>query len=277
MGSKRFKLLFNNWSVRLALLFLLMVVVFAIFAPYMHTVSPTELDPAMRLKGVSAEHWLGTDALGRDLYSRIVYGARISFMIGFGVLGISVFFGVIFGALAGYFDVMDTIIMRFMDGVMAIPNILLAIALVSVSGGSLYTVLMAISIPEIPRVTRIVRGAIMSTKSESFVEAAITQGTSVWTILGRHLLPSAIAPLIVHGAYVFASAVMFESVLSFLGAGIPPEIPSWGNIIAEGRRYFQMIPGLVLYTGVVLSLTILSINIIGDALRDVFDPKSLSR
>ncbi len=277
MGSKQLALFLNSWSVRFSLLFILMVIVFAVFAPYLYTVSPTDLDPAKRLNGISLEHLLGTDMLGRDLYSRIVYGARISFMVGFGVLAVSLIFGIFLGSLAGYFKSLDSIIMRFTDGVMAIPGILLAIALVSVSGASIYTVLLAIAIPEIPRVTRIVRGAIITTKNESFVEAAMTQGTPVFTILVRHLLPSAIAPLIVHGAYIFASAIMFESVLSFLGAGIPPEIPSWGNIIADGRKYFQLIPGLVLYTGVVLSLTILSINIIGDALRDAFDPKSASR
>ncbi|MBP6623240.1 MAG: ABC transporter permease, partial [Alcaligenes sp.] len=229
------------------------------------------------LQPPSAQFWLGTDALGRDLYSRVVYGAQVSFMVRFGVLAISVFFGVILGSLAGYFRRLDSIIMRVMDGVMAIPGILLAIALVSVSGASLTTVLIAIAIPEIPRMTRLVRGVILSVRSEPYVEAAMTVGTSAYVILSRHMFPNTFAPLIVQGTYVFASAVLLEAILSFLGAGIPPEMASWGNIIAEGRLYFQLIPGIVLYPGIVLSITILSINILGDALRDALDPKLVTR
>lgn len=266
-----------GWPVRLAAAVLILMGLMAVFAPFLNTVDPTHLDPSVRLRGPSAEHWLGTDALGRDLYSRIVYGARISFMVGFGVLVFTVAFGVFFGALAGYFPVADAIIMRVMDGIMAIPGILLAIALVALSGASLLTVLVAIAIPEIPRMTRLVRGVILSVRNEPYVEAALTLGTPTRTILIKHMFPNTFAPLIVQGTYVFASAVLLEAILSFLGAGIPPEIPSWGNIIAEGRMYFQLTPGLVLYTGAFLSLTILSINLLGDALRDALDPKLAAR
>ena len=267
----------GSWSVRVAASILILMGMMAIFAPWLNTVDPTYLDPSVRLRGPSETHWLGTDALGRDLYSRIVYGTRVSFLIGFGVLALTLVFGVLFGALAGYFPILDTIIMRVMDGIMAIPGILLAIALVAMSGSSLTTVLIAIAIPEIPRMSRLVRGVILSVRNEPYVEAALTQGTPTRVILFKHMFPNTFAPLIVQGTYVFASAVLLEAILSFLGAGIPPEIPSWGNIIAEGRMYFQLIPGLVLYTGAFLSLTILSINLLGDALRDALDPKLASR
>lgn len=266
-----------SWPVRLSVGVLALMALMAIFAPYLNTADPAQLDPSVRLRGPSAEYWLGTDALGRDLYSRIVYGARVSFLVGFGVLVISVVFGVVFGSLAGYFRGLDAIIMRVMDGVMAIPGILLAIALVAVSGSSLKTVLIAIAIPEIPRMTRLVRGVILSVCKEPYVEAAQTVGTPAGVILAKHMFPNTFAPLIVQGTYVFASAVLLEAILSFLGAGIPPETPSWGNIISEGRIYFQLIPGLVLYTGIFLSVTILSINVLGDALRDALDPKLVSR
>lgn len=274
--SKLKKVVASN-SARAALLFLILMAAMAIFAPFLGTQDPTQLDPSVRLQPPSEQFWLGTDALGRDLYSRVVYGAQVSFMVGFGVLAISVFFGVILGSLAGYFRRLDAVIMRVMDGVMAIPGILLAIALVSVSGASLTTVLIAIAIPEIPRMTRLVRGVILSVRSEPYVEAAMTVGTSAYVILSRHMFPNTFAPLIVQGTYVFASAVLLEAILSFLGAGIPPEMASWGNIIAEGRLYFQLIPGIVLYPGIVLSITILSINVLGDALRDALDPKLVTR
>lgn len=269
--------LWRNQPARLAIVVLILMALAAAFAPYLFTTDPTALDPSERLKPPSGTHWLGTDALGRDLYSRIVYGARVSFIVGFGVLIVSVSFGVVFGLLAGYFRTLDAVIMRVMDGIMAIPGILLAIALVAVSGSSLATVLVAIAIPEIPRITRLVRGVILSVCSEPYVEAALAAGTPTSTILVRHMFPNTFAPLIVQGTYVFASAILLEAILSFLGAGIPPETPSWGNIIAEGRMYFELIPGLILYTGFFLSLTILSINVLGDALRDVLDPKLESR
>jgi len=270
-------LFLSSWPTRLALAMVALVVVMAVFAPWLSTQDPMFLDPAVRLKGPSPDHLLGTDAFGRDLYSRIIYGSRVSLMVGAGVLAISIAFGVVLGALAGYFRGLDSIIMRIMDGIMAIPAVLLAIALVAVSGSSLYTVIIAIAVPEIPRVTRLVRSIMLSVRGEPYVEAAITLGTPPAKVLLRHMLPNTVAPLIVQGTYIFASAVLIEAILSFLGAGIPPEVPSWGNIIADGRSYFQLIPGLVLYPGIVLSLTILTINMIGDAARDALDPKLATR
>lgn len=256
---------------------IVLVVLMALLAPWLSTHDPMFLDPAVRLKGPSAAHWLGTDAYGRDLYSRIIYGSRVSLMVGLGVLFISVIWGVVLGAIAGYFRALDGLIMRIMDGIMAIPAVLLAIAMVAVSGSSLTTVIIAIGVPEIPRVTRLVRSIMLSVRGEPYVEAALTLGTTPLRVMLRHMLPNTVAPLIVQGTYIFAAAVLIEAILSFLGAGIPPEIPSWGNVIADGRSYFLLLPGLVLYPGIVLSLTILTINMIGDAARDALDPKLAAR
>lgn len=257
----------------LAIGLLTVLLIGTIFAPWLGTVDPTAIDPAMRLRPISAEHWLGTDAFGRDVYSRALYGARVSLAVGLGAMVASLAVGVIVGIIAGYFTAADAIIMRFLDGVMAIPGILLAIALVSLSGASLFTVLVAISIPEIPRVVRMVRSVILSVRNEPYVEAAISLGTKVPVLMVRHMLPNTYAPLIVQGTYIFAAAILTEAVLSFLGAGIPPEMPSWGNVMAEGRVYFQLLPGLILYPGLLLSITVLSVNILGDALRDALDPR----
>lgn len=267
----------RNPLVAIAVLLLIALVLGAIFAPWLGTVDPTYLDPAMRLKGISAEHWMGTDAFGRDVYSRVVYGARISITVGLGVAAISLTLGLLIGVVAGYIRAADMIVMRIMDGMMAIPGILLAIALVSLSGASLTTVLIAISVPEIPRVVRMVRGVILTVRNESYVEAATVLGTPVPVLMWRHMLPNTIAPLIVQGTYIFASAILLEAILSFLGAGIPPETPSWGNVMAEGRLYFVMMPHLILMPGILLSLMVLSVNILGDSLRDALDPRMARR
>lgn len=267
----------SSWSTQFAAVMLLLVVLMAVLAPWLWTYDPTYIDSAARLRGPSALHWLGTDDLGRDLYSRIVYGSRVSMVVGAGVLCVCLIGGVLLGAIAGYFRLFDGPIMRTMDGIMAIPAVLLAIALVSLSGASMMTVIIGIAIPEIPRVTRLVRSVMLSVRSEPYVEAAITLGTPAGRLIMRHMLPNTVAPLIVQGTFIFAHAVLLEAILSFLGAGVPPEIPSWGNIVAQGRRYFQLLPGLVLYPGIVLSLSILAINIIGDATRDALDPKLAAR
>ena len=261
----------------LACLIMLFMVVIAILAPWLNTIDPTQIDPASRLSPPSAEHWFGSDPFGRDVYSRVIYGARVSLIIGLGAALISLFFGLIIGVLAGYFRVLDAIIMRIMDGVMAIPNILLAIALVALAGGSLTTVLIAIVIPEVPRVVRLVRSVILSIRTEPYVEAAVTLGTRVPTIIFKHIIPNTWAPLIVQCTYIFAAAILIEATLSFLGAGLPPEIPSWGNIMAEGRKYFQIYPSMIFFPGLFLALTLLSVNILGDVLRDELDPRMVKR
>jgi peptide/nickel transport system permease protein len=259
--------------VLIALLMLGAIVFIAFCAPFLGTTDPTAINPGQRLGLSSSGHWLGTDGFGRDLYSRVMYGARISLIVGSGASLMSVTLGLLIGVITGYFRVADAIIMRVMDGIMAIPGILLAIALVSLSGASLFTVLVAITIPDIPRVVRLVRSVTLTVRSEPYVEAAISLGTRLPTLLFRHMVPNTMAPLIVQGTYSFASAILTEATLSFLGAGLPPAIPSWGNIMAEGRMYFQLMPGLILYAGFFLSLTVLSINVLGDAMRDALDPR----
>lgn len=263
----------NSGAVVAALLVLVIIALIGILAPILASADPIAINPTSRLRRPSPEHWLGTDAFGRDVYSRVVYGARISLLVGLGASVISVVFGMMIGVMAGYFRTVDAIVMRVMDGLMAIPGILLAIALVTLSGSSLMTVVVAISIPEIPRVVRLVRSVILTVRSEPYVEAAITLGTPLPSLLLRHMVPNTVAPLMVQGTFIFASAMLTEAAMSFLGVGLPPEIPSWGNVMAEGRTYFQLMPGLILYAGILLGLTVLSVNLLGDALRDALDPR----
>jgi len=253
------------------------VIAAAILAPLLWTSDPIALNPVNRLKGPGEAFWLGTDMYGRDVWSRVVYGARVSLTVGASAAVLSVVFGLLIGMVAGYIRWLDGIVMRIMDGLMAIPGILLAIALVSLSGASLTTVIVAITIPEVPRVVRLVRAVVLSVREEPYVEAAISMATPVPKILLKHILPNTIPPLIVQATYVCASAMLVESFLSFLGAGTPPEVPSWGNMMAEGRLFFPLAPWIVLFPGVALALTILAVNVLGDALRDKLDPKLARR
>lgn len=275
--AKLREIVFASPIVTAACLILLVIVLGAVFAPLLAPHDPTRLTPSARLKPPSELYPLGTDAFGRDLLSRIVYGARVSLIVGVGAAVAAVAVGLAIGLFAGFFRGVDAVIMRMVDGLMAIPSILLAIAIVALSGASLWTVLIAIVIPEIPRVVRLVRSVVLSAREEPYVEAAIAAGSSTWRILGRHLLPNTVAPLIVQGTYICASAILVEAILSFLGAGISPETPTWGNIMAEGRIYFQINPGIVLWPGLVVSLAILSINLVGDAVRDALDPRMAKR
>ena len=256
---------------------LLLIAAMAIFAPWLAPHDPLLLAPAQRLKPSSAQFLLGTDAYGRDLLSRIIFGARISLLIGVGATVFSISIGLVIGLFSGFFRWLDAVLMRIMDGVMAIPAILLAIAVVSLSGASVATVLVAITIPEIPRVARLVRSVVLSAREEPYVEGAISVGSSLFKIMWRHLLPNTIAPLIVQGTNFCASAILTEAILSFLGAGISPETPTWGNIMAEGRAYFQIKPSLIFWPGLLLSVAILSVNLIGDAARDALDPRMKQR
>lgn len=257
--------------------FLFVMLVTALGAPWFGTIDPEELNPIDRLRGPSLTYWFGTDMLGRDLYSRTVYGSRISLLVGLCVAVLSLSIGLAIGLLSGYLRHVDTVVMRIMDGLMAIPAILLAIALMALMNASAQNVIIALTIPEIPRVVRLVRALVLSLREQAFVEASRAVGAGIWRVLLRHVTPNTIAPLIVQGTYICASAVIFEAYLSFLGAGTPPNIPSWGNIMAEGRTYVQIAFWIILFPGLFLALTVLAINLLGDGLRDTLDPKLARR
>jgi peptide/nickel transport system permease protein len=271
------RLMRSHTGVLFGLVLIALMAASALFAPWLFTGEVTTMDPINRLKPPAADHWFGTDMYGRDLYTRTVYGSRISLVVGLCVMVLSLSVGLFIGLLSGYLRMLDAVIMRVMDGVMAIPGILLAIAMIALAGASLTTVVVAITIPEIPRVVRLVRSVVLTIREEPYVEAAITAGTRLPKMLLRHILPNTVAPLIVQGTYVCASAIITEALLSFLGAGIPPETPTWGNIMAEGRALFQVSPWIIFFPGICLALSVLAINVLGDGLRDTLDPRIARR
>jgi peptide/nickel transport system permease protein len=235
------------------------------------------MNPALRLRPPSATDWLGTDHLGRDVFARTIYGARVSLLVGLSVSAMSIIIGLNIGLLSGYFRKVDAVVMRLMDGLMAIPAILLAIALVALTRSSVSTVIIAITMPEVPRVVRLVRAVVLGVREAPYVEAAIAGGTPTWKILIRHILPSTIAPLIVQATYICASAILIEAALSFLGAGTPPEIPTWGNMIAQSRLFLSRAPWTIFAPGIALALVVLGVNLLGDGLRDRLDPRLARR
>ncbi len=261
----------------IAAIVLFIIVILALLAPLIVPHDPMAIDALQRLKGPSETYPLGTDAYGRDVLSRVITGGRVSLFIGISAAVVSVLIGLLIGLVSGFFRTADAIIMRIMDSLMAIPSILLAIALVALNGPSIWSVMGAITIPEIPRVVRLVRSVVLSAREEPYVEAAIALGSSMPKILWQHLMPNTLAPLIVQGTYICASAILTEAILSFLGAGVSTEIPTWGNIMAEGRVYFQLKPSLIFWPGLMLSLCILSINLLGDTARDMLDPRLKKR
>ena len=235
--------------------------------------NPTHMEVAGRLAAPSRAHWFGTDDVGRDVFSRVIYGARLSLLIGATVVAFAFVVGVCCGLLAGYYQRLDNPVMRVMDGLMAFPAIILAIALMASLGPSVLNVIIAIGVVYAPRVARLVRGSVLVIRETAYVEAARALGVSDRVLLARHILPNCLSPLIVQGSFVFAAAVLTEAALSFLGVGVPPFVPSWGNILAEGRLYIQQAPWLVLYPGAAIMLTVFGLNLVGDGLRDVLDPK----
>ena len=267
-----FDIAWKNRNVSVGLSVLLIIIVVALFGP-IFTKDPFSLSPMSRLKPPGDLGLFGTDQLGRDVFSRVVNGGRISLTVGLAVAVFAILVGTILGLVAGYIRALDSLIMRVMDGLMAIPAILLAIAMISLSGASLATVIAAIVIPEVPRVVRLVRSVVLTVREEPYVEAAISVGTPVHLIMHRHILPNTIAALIVQATYICGSAMLTEAILGFLGAGIPPEIPSWGNIMSEGRTFFQLTPWIIFFPGIALAVTVLSVNIVGDGLRDTLDPR----
>ena len=265
----------RNPTIFVGATLLAILVAVAIIGPWL-VADPFRQAPINRLRPPSERFWFGTDQFGRDVFSRTINGARVSLIVGLAVAALASLIGLGIGLLCGYFKRVDGIIMRVMDGIMAIPTILLAIALITLTRPGLGIVIVAIVIPEVPRIVRVVRSIVLSIRSQPYVESAIAGGTRSGKLLARHILPNTLAPLIVQGTYVCASAMLIEAGLSFLGAGVPPEIPSWGNIIAQGRTFFQIAPWSILIPGAFLALTVLAVNMLGDGLRDTLDPR-LSR
>jgi peptide/nickel transport system permease protein len=281
----------KSGSVRIGGVALLVLLLIALAAPWLGTVDPSLFDPASRdltpgkmgeittLEGEQLVHrfLMGSDSFGRDIYSRVIYGTRVSLIVGVFTAVVALAIGIVFGLVAGFLRRVDGILMRVMDGLMAIPAILIAIALVAMWRGSLLTVVVAIAIPEIPRVTRLVRSLVLTIREEPYVEAAVSLGTPTWKIMLRHILPNTIAPLIVQGTFICASGILTEAILSFLGVGLPPDIPTWGNVMAEGRVQFNEYPHNIFFPGIFLAVTVLAVNILGDGLRDTLDPKMAKR
>lgn len=288
---KRWVRLSRDGGIIFGAVILLVMAIIGITAPWLGTKNPSEINPALRNRTPGFEqtirnadgttsvfkYRMGTDSLGRDIYSRVIYGARVSLVIGITVAAISIFIGLFIGLIAGYLRWVDAVVMRLMDGLMAIPAILLAIALVSLFRAGLFAVIVAIIVPEIPRVVRLVRSIVLSVREEPYVEAAIMAGTRTPTLLVRHILPNTVPALIVQGTFICANAILIEAVLSFLGIGIPPETPTWGNIMAEGRGLFRLYPHNIFFPGICLALTVLAVNVLGDGLRDKLDPKLARR
>jgi peptide/nickel transport system permease protein len=252
---------------------LILMALMAVFAPYLATVDPTALAPVRRTRAPSAEFWFGTDMLGRDIYSRVVYGARVSLTVGLSVATFASVAGLAIGLFSGFVRFADAILQRVMDGLMSIPPILLAVALMALTRGSVGSVITAITIPEIPRVARLVRSVVLSLRDQPYVDAAVVAGTRTPAIILRHILPNTLAPMTVQATYICASAMIVEAILSFIGAGTPPTIPSWGNIMAEGRALWQVKPFIVFFPAAFLSITVLAVNLVGDGLRDALDPR----
>jgi peptide/nickel transport system permease protein len=284
-------MVWRNWSVRIGGLTLALLLLVSVLAPWLGTVDPTLFDAASRdlkpgaageimtLDGEMLKHTflMGSDSFGRDIYSRVLYGTRVSLVVGIAAALLAVVFGVLCGLAAGYIRWLDGPLMRVMDGIMAIPAILIAIAVVALWRASLPTVIVAIAIPEIPRVTRLVRSLVLTIREEPYVEAAVALGTPTYKIMFGHILPNTIAPLLVQATYVCAFSILLEAILSFLGVGLPPDIPTWGNIMAEGRVQFVAYPHNVFFPGIFLAVTVLAINMLGDGLRDTLDPKMAKR
>ena len=259
-------------TILFGLIVLLVAIIVALVSPYLLP-DPKAINPIYRLRPPGEEFWFGTDHLGRSILSRSLNGTRVSLAVGILVAVAVTLAGVAIGLLSGFLRKLDSIVMRVMDGIMAVPGVLLAIALMSLFGSSLQNVVIAISIPEIPRMARLVRSAVLSIREQPYIDAAITNGTKLPRLLVRHVLPNTVAPVLVQTTYVFASAMILEAVLSFLGAGTPPEVASWGNMMAEGRQYLQRAPWMAAFPGVLLAILVLTVNVVGDALRDAIDPR----
>lgn len=277
LGARFLRYLRRHPSVAVGGGLLVAIVLLGTLAPLWGTVDPTAISPTRRTRLPSEANWFGTDLLGRDVYSRVVYGARVSVTVGFSVAILASVMGLAVGLCAGFLRWADGVIMRVIDGMMSIPPILLAIALMALTRGSIGNVILAVTIAEIPRVARLVRGVVLSLREQPYVEAAISNGARAPRIVMKHILPNTIAPMTVQATYICASAMLIEAILSFIGAGVPPSTPSWGNIMAEGRALWQVKPHIILFPAVLLSITVLAVNLLGDGLRDSLDPRIAKR
>lgn len=262
----------RNPTMAFGMVILVAMSVIAIFAPLISG-EAVRTSPFDQFTAPSGKFWFGTDSLGRDVYARTIQGSRVSLLVGFTVAVVTTVVGLAFGLVAGYFRKVDNVVMRVVDGLMAIPAILLALALIALLGPSLKNVIVAICILDTPRMVRIVRGSVLTLREQMYVDAARAMGASAPRILILHIAPNTFAPVIVQATYTFAQAILVEAALSFLGAGVPPIFPSWGNIMAEGRGYIQVAFWICFFPGLFLSFMVLSINLVGDGLRDTLDPR----
>ena len=263
-----------NRSLMIGFFIIFVLVLIAVFGPLFVPHDPNDMDVVNRLKGPSSEHWLGTDNLGRDLLSRIIYGARISLAVGTSVALISGFFGLIVGVYASYYRWLDHLLMRLSDGIMAFPGLLLALALMAALGGRISNVVIAVSIVATPYIARVVRSEALALKEQTFVEATKALGASNTRIIWLHIAPNTLSSLIVQATFIFAEAIIIEAALSFLGAGVPPPAPSWGNILSDGKTYIYQAWWMTAFPGVTITLAIVGLNLFGDGLRDLLDPHS---
>ncbi len=264
--------LFRNRAILLGAIVLALVILAAILAPLIAPYAPNKLSIVNKLKGPSLTHLFGTDEFGRDIFSRAIYAGRISLLVSLGVVFISTVLGVIMGVAAGYFRQLDAPISRLLDAMMSFPDILLAIALVAALGPSLATVIIALGITYAPRLARIVRGSTLVLRELPYIEAAVAMGLPTWQVLMRHVLLNLASPILVQATFVFASAMLAEASLSFLGVGVSSDMPTWGTMLASGREFMNNAPWLMIFPGLAIVLSVLSLQLLGDGLRDLVDP-----
>lgn len=263
----------RNPIIRIGTIIFVVVLLVAVLAPYISQHDPLKMNPLNRLKGPSRANWFGTDELGRDVFSRVVFGARTSLQVGLSVVFLTILMGAIIGLLAGFFKKLDGPIMRIMDGFLAMPSELVAISLMASLGPSVNNVILALSIAHVPRMARLLRSSVLVVREMNYVEAAEALGVPVPRVLLKHVLPNCLSPLIVQATSTFAFAVLSEASLSFLGVGLPPYVPSWGTILSGGRQFMMQAPWITMFPGMSIILTVLSLNLLGDGLRDLLDPK----
>lgn len=271
--AHRRRLILREPTAVAGVLLLAVLTAAALFAPLIAGYDPAAVEPANRLQPPSAEHWFGTDNLGRDVFARVVHGGRASLGVGAAVVLAAVGAGALVGLVTGYYRSADAILMRFVDGLMAFPGLVLAIALIGVLGPGVETVVIALSLVYAPRVARVVRGSALVVKDQAMVEAARQMGAPGRYIVARHIAPHCLSPIIVQASFIFSYAVLGEAALSFLGVGVPPSIPTWGNVLTEARTYLQEAWWMAIFPGLFIVAGVLALNLVGDALRDFFDPK----